>query len=333
MDKRDLIKKIEKTRGSRLIIYITGDRQPFLTRIADDVIPIFNRHLENIANTEQKKDGLKISLLLYTRGGDMVAPLRIVKLIRSYADEFEVLVPYRCHSAGTMIALGADKIVMGRLGELSPVDPTTTHPYNPQNPSNPQQRLEVRVEDLNSYFLLAREMAKVKEEEMDKVFERLVEKIHPLSLGNAYRALRMGKMVAEKLLEMPKAKRLSKEEIKKIVEEITSRICIHGYPITRDEAEDLGLPIEKAEGELEKDLWNLYEVYAKEMKLDIPFHPQEILGDREVADVNYAGAYIESDGLSYQFIFKGKIQKVIRNNQPAIDMRIESRKWGKANKI
>lgn len=327
MNKQDLIQKIEKARNARLIVYITGDRQPFATRIADDVIPIFNRHLENIAKTEKSKESLKVSLLIYSRGGDMVAPLRIVKLIRSYADEFEVLVPYRCHSAATLIALGADKIVMGRLGELSPVDPTTMHPYNPQNPLNPQQRLEISVEDLNSYFLLARELAKVKEEQMDEIFKNLVDRIHPLSLGNAYRAFRMGKMIAEKLLEMPKARKLSKEEIKKIVEEITSRICIHGYPITRDEAEDLGLPIEKAEGELEKDIWNLYEIYAKEMKLGIPFHPLEILRDKEIAEVEYRGAYIESDELSDQFIFKGKVQKTIRENKLAIDIHIEFSKW------
>ena len=327
MRKRDLIKKIEETRGSRLIIYITGDRQPFVTRIADDVIPIFNRHLENIAKKEQLKESRKISLFLYTRGGDMVAPLKIVKLIRSYCDEFEVLVPYRCHSAGTLIALGADKIVMGKLGELSPVDPATMHPYNSQNPLNPQQKLEIRVEDLNSYFLLAQEMAKVKEDQMNEVFKNLVEKIHPLSLGNAYRAFRMGKMIAEKLLEMAKERKLSKEEIKKIVEEVTSKICIHGYPITRDEAESLGLPIEKTEGELEKDLWNLYEIYAKEMKLSIPFHPPELLGEKELAEIKYTGAYIESYDLSDQFIFKGKAQKIIRDNKPAIDMRIDFQKW------
>jgi len=321
MEKQDLIKKIEKARDSRLIIYITGDRQPFTTRIADDVVPIFNRHLENIGHQK------KISLFLYTRGGDMVAPLRLAKLIRSCCNEFEVLIPYRCHSAGTLIALGADKIVMGKLSELSPVDPTTMHPYNPQNPLNPQQRLEISVEDLNSYFLLAREMAKVKEEEMDKVFTNLVEKIHPLSLGNAYRALRMGKIIAEKLLEMPKIKKLSKEEIKKIVDEVTSKICIHGYPITRDEAESLGLPIEKAEGELEKDLWNLYEIYGKEMKLGIPFHPAEFLKNNEMAEVNYVGAYIESDDLSDQFTFKGKVQKTIRDNKPVIDMHMDPPKW------
>ncbi|PJA02096.1 hypothetical protein COX73_02590 [bacterium (Candidatus Gribaldobacteria) CG_4_10_14_0_2_um_filter_36_18] len=318
MDKQDLIKKIEKACDSRLIIYVTGDRQPFATRIADDIIPILNRHLENLNHPK------RVSLFLYTRGGDMVAPLRMVKLIRSYAQDFEVIIPYRAHSAGTLIALGANKIVMGKLGELSPTDPSTMHPFNPVNPQNLQQKLEISVEDINSYFLLAKEKAGVKDEQMVEIYKQLGEKVHPLSLGNAYRAIRMARQIAEKLLRIHIK---NEERIKEIVNAITSDICIHGYPITRDEAKDLGLEIEEPDAALEKDIWSLYEVYAKEMKLGIPFHPMEILGDKEIADVQYTGAYVESDDLSDQFIFKGKVQKTIRDNKPAIDMRMDSQKW------
>lgn len=318
MDKQDLIQKIEKTRNTRLIVYITGDRQPFVTRIADDIIPILNRHLENL--DFQKK----ISLFLYTRGGDMVAPLRIVKLIRSYTQDFEVIIPYRSHSAGTLIALGANKILMGKLGELSPTDPSTTHPFNPPNPQIPQQPLPISVEDINSYFLLAKEKAGVKDDQMIEIYKQLVEKIHPLSLGNAYRAIRMARQIAEKLLSIHIK---NEKRIEKAVKAVTSDICIHGYPITRDEAKDLGLEIEEPDTDLEKDIWNLYEVYAKEMKIGIPFHPLEILGDKEIGEIIYSGAYVESDDLLDQFIFKGKVQKTIRDNKPAIDMHIDSQKW------
>lgn len=318
MTKQDLIKRIEEARGSRLIIYVTGDRQPFATKIADDIVPIFNRHLENFGFQK------KISLFLYTRGGDMVAPLRMVKLIRSYTQDFELIIPYRAHSAGTLIALGANKILMGKLGELSPTDPSTMHPFNPVSPQNLQQKLEISVEDINSYFLLAKEKAGVKDEQMIEIYKQLGEKVHPLSLGNAYRAIRMARQIAEKLLRIHIK---NEERIKKIVNAITSDICIHGYPITRDEAKDLGLEIEEPDAALEKDTWDLYDVYAKEMKLGIPFHPVEILGDKEIADVQYTGAYVESDDLSDQFIFKGKVQKTIRNNKPAIDMRMDSQKW------
>jgi hypothetical protein len=322
MDKRTLINIIEKDRGSRLIIYITGDRQPFATGIEENVIPIFNNHLENLIPTE------KISLLLYTRGGDLITPLKLVKLIKSYCKEFEVLIPYRAHSAGTLIALGADKIVMGRLGELSPVDPTTVHPFNPSDPLFPQKKLPISVEDLNSYYLLANQMFKIKEAQITEPFKYLAEKIHPLALGNAYRGYRMGKMIAQKLLELHMDKETEEKKIQRIIKEITGEIlCIHGYPINRDEAKSLGLKIEIPNGNLEKNLWSLYEVYAKEMKLDTPFHPLEILGDKEEVEFKYPGAYIESYNLSHQLTFKGKAKKTVREGKPAFDVEIEFLKW------
>jgi len=87
------------------------------------------------------------------------------------------------------------------------------------------------------------------------------------------------------------------------------------------------LPVEKAERTIEKILWDLYEVYSTEMKLNVPFHPSEILGDKEIAEFKYPGAYIESKNLSNQFIFKGRIKKGIRDNKPVLDMQIESSKW------
>lgn len=321
MNKADLIKKIEEERESRLLVYITGDRQPFLTRIAADVLPLMNQHLSKFRETN------KVSLFLYTSGGDMLAPIRIVKLIRNHCKNFEVLVPYKAHSAGTLIALGADKIIMGKLGELSPVDPSTGHPFNPQNPANPQQRLEVSVEDLNSYFLFAKERAGVKEDQMIEVYKQLVEKMHPLSIGNAYRAFRMSKMLTERLLGLHMDKNRDKEKMNKIVKEITGDITIHAYPIDISDAKDLGLNVSSPSEDLGQAMWDLYSYYAGELKLGQPFHPSEFLGSQEMAQVNYPAAFVDSSELTHKFVFKGKVQKTIRNNQTAIDMNIDSQSW------
>lgn len=323
MSRLDLIKKLETERNSRVISYATGDRLPFATKIAGDVVPLLGTLLDGIGKVK------KISLLLYTSGGDMLAPIRIVKLIRNHCENFEVLVPYKAHSAGTLICLGADTIVMGKLGELTPVDPTTGHPFNPQNPANPQQRLEVSVEDLNSYLLFAKDKAEVKSEQMIEVYKLLVDKLHPLSIGNAYRAYRMARLLTERLLWLHMDKKKDEEQIKKIIKEITGDITIHAYPIDRDEAADLGLKVEKAEDGLDKTMRELYEEYAKEMKLGQPFQPNELLLGKDMAEVDRAGAYLEADGVSYQFTFSGKVQKVIKNNQPTIDVNFESQSWVK----
>jgi ATP-dependent protease ClpP protease subunit len=325
MTRADLIKKIETERKSRVISYATGDRPPFATKIAGDIVPLLGNLLDGIGKVK------KISLLLYTSGGDMLAPIRIVKLIRNHCDEFEVLVPYKAHSAGTLICLGADTIVMGKLGELTPVDPTTGHPFNPQNPANPQQKLEVSVEDLNSYLLFAKEKAEVKSEQMIDAYKLLVEKLHPLSIGNAYRAYRMARLLTERLLWLHMDKEKDNEKIKKVVKEITGDITIHAYPIDRDEAADLGLKIEKATGEVDKSICEMYENYAEEMKLGQPFHPNELLAGKEMVEINKVGAYLETADTSYQFTITGKAQKIIRNNQPTIDINFESQSWVKKN--
>ncbi|KKT50265.1 MAG: hypothetical protein UW40_C0007G0040 [Parcubacteria group bacterium GW2011_GWF2_44_17] len=107
-----------------MITYTTSDRQgPVNARIAMDVIPIMSRHLQNIGKVE------KIDLFLYSSGGDTMVPWRLVSMIREFCDSFAVLVPYKAHSAATMVALGADEIVMTNMGELSPIDPSTSNVF------------------------------------------------------------------------------------------------------------------------------------------------------------------------------------------------------------
>lgn len=321
MTRKEIITQLEKEQGTKIVTYITGDRQPFPTQIASDVIPLLSNQLEKISSSKI------ISLFLYTTGGDILTPIRVAKLIRNHCEEFEVLVPYKAHSAGTLIALGADRIVMGKLGELTPVDPSTGHPFNPPNPKNPTQNLAISVEDLNSYFMLAKEKAKVKDEQMIEVYKVLTDKLHPLSLGNTYRAYRMAKKITEKLLYLHMDKKTEKNKIAKIVKEMTGDITIHAYPIDRDEAKELGLKICNPSDSVGQLMKELYDDYAKTMKLGQPFHPTEFLGDNEIAKFEYVSAYMEGSDLSYQFTLNGKVQKSIKNNQSTIDMNLESQSW------
>ncbi len=320
LSRLELIKQIEKERNSAVICYITGDRAKFSTKIGDDVIPILFRHLELIGNKDN------IDLLLYTRGGDMVVPIRIVKLIRSYCKKFGVLVPYRAHSAGTLIALGADEIMMTKLGELTPVDPTAEkHPFNPRNISNPKEMLPISVEDVRSYILFAKEELKAKDDEVIDLYSRMTNQsyrspshLHSLALGNVYRAQRMIRILSERLLglHMDIEEEGNKKIIKRIVNEITSDICIHNYPIYRDEAKTIGLNVVIPNDELEKSLWNLYEKYAEDMELRKQFNPLEILGQENAKNIKYAAAHIESIKAQDTFYYDIRLNKISELQAP-----------------
>jgi len=62
-------------------------------------------------------------LILHTPGGMAKAAQTIVGYLRSKFSSIDALVPTYAMSAGTMIALGCDRIVMGRQSQLGPTDP------------------------------------------------------------------------------------------------------------------------------------------------------------------------------------------------------------------
>jgi len=189
-DRLEAIKNLEAICESPVITYVTGDRRPTAYQISDDAVRVLYRHLQVIGSQN------RINLFLYTRGGQLVAPPRIVHLFREYAKTFYALVPYRAHSAGTSICLGADNIIIGKMGELSPIDPTTANPFNPQampgDPRNMLTKIPISVEDVDAYLSLATDRAKlVSEKEKIEVFRALTDKIQPIALGNVTEFLKI----------------------------------------------------------------------------------------------------------------------------------------------
>lgn len=294
-ERQEYIARLEKLRRSRVISYITSDRQgPVNARIAMDVIPIMSQHLRAMGKVKA------IDLFLYSAGGDTMVPWRLVSMIREYCDTFSILIPYKAHSAATMIALGSDEVVMSDLSELSPIDPSTASIFNPPDPQKPQNRIAISVEDVMAYFDLAKERFGIKkDEELAKVFIKFIEatpQIHPLALGNINRTHTLIRILAKRLLKSH-ALPMDAEKIDTIVDYFTEKLYSHQYLIGRKEAkEDLGLKtVVFADGELARTMTALYEEYAKEIGLGILWNAENELGDNAVQNrKDYSIAYIES---------------------------------------
>ncbi len=60
----------------------------------------------------------RLSMFIKSDGGSGQASLRMVNLLRQYTKHLTVLVPFECQSAATMLALGADRILMGPIAHL-----------------------------------------------------------------------------------------------------------------------------------------------------------------------------------------------------------------------
>ena len=82
----------------------------------------FGRLMSALQPSETKPYKPNVVLLLTTRGGDANAAYRIARVLQQTFDRFVLVVPAICKSAGTLVALGANELVMDDVAELGPLD-------------------------------------------------------------------------------------------------------------------------------------------------------------------------------------------------------------------
>jgi Serine dehydrogenase proteinase len=305
-------KKLEKIRNSRIISYVTGDRPSFgpnvpslATQIGSDVVRYFRDIIEGLGDCDN------LDLFIYSRGGETTAVLPIVHLLRKHCKKFGLLIPFRAHSAATLISLGADEILMGEMGQLSPIDPTTGSVFNPIDPINPAGRWPISVEDITAYLSLAKDKAMLTtEESLRDVFHLIAEKVHPIALGNVHRIYNFIRILAPKLLSthMTSSTITEQTQIKTVVDTLTEKLYTHDYVISCQEAKDIGLKVTEPTEEVETLMWELYKVCETDLKLLEPFNPSSLLG-QQAQQVNFSEecAYLESSYKGFKFVTSGQI--------------------------
>lgn len=290
-------------RNSKIISYVVSTRPGTSYQIADDAIRIIYNHLVDLNISKEDK----IDLFLHSFGGVGVVPWKLVNLIREFSNNFEVIVPYKAYSAATLIALGANKIIMHSMGELGPVDPKVGNEFNPMTPQG--QTIGINVEDVVSYIAFVKNHVGIShEDELVQALNSLTEKVHPLALGNVHRFYSQSRMMAKKLLKLHMAQD-QEHTIDEIVETLTSKLFFHGHPINRKEAKEINLKIEEPEKNTEDMIWKLYKEYEKELELLEPFNPMELLnnsGQSQLDNVELRGACVESE--NYCDTFKQKMR-------------------------
>lgn len=280
--------KLAKKRSSVLLVYITSDRPGLEAQIASDVFDYFLEHLDKIGVVK------KISLFLYTRGGDILAGWSIVNLIRQFCDEFEIIVPSKALSTGTLMCLGANKILMTKQATLGPIDPSVNTPLNPKIEGGaPDARLPVSVESIKGYIELAKNEIGIKEDtSLAQIYLKLSEKVHPLVLGQVYRARSQIQMLANKLIVNQVS---DQDKIKKIIAFLCSESGSHDYTINRREAlNSLGLVIEKPDDELYTLIKSIYTDLYNELEISNKLDPISHLEGATNKKYEYRRCLLES---------------------------------------
>lgn len=117
------ISRIEKQRKSRVILLV--HRQETMRLFGIPLMRYIDiTDAEAILRALQLTDPeIPIDLVLHTPGGLVLPSLQIARAIKARPGKVTVFVPHYAMSGGTLIALAADEIVMCRHAVLGPVDP------------------------------------------------------------------------------------------------------------------------------------------------------------------------------------------------------------------
>jgi len=280
--RRSLYRQIEEARGNPLIVFVTSMRQNASGQIAPDVIPELIHQINDISEGHEEVD-----LLVVSNGGDPLVAWRIVNLLRERFRRYNILLPYAAYSAATLLALGADKIVMHPFANLGPVDPQITSTR--QSEGKTKKVNQFGSEDLVHYLAFVRENVGItNQQELERAFELLCQDVGALEIGAAKRSSQLMLSLGEKLLGLHT---IDKNEARTITESLNKSFYHHGYSVGRTEARDLKLKVADNNPKLEKLIWEVWQSVSQDMKCDEPFDPLEIAFSNPESALSLSSGY------------------------------------------
>lgn len=261
-----LYRDLEELRKRPLIVYVTNERPGIGGEIAGDVLPEFMDQAEALPT-----DNSGIDLLVVSNGGDPTVAFRIITILRERTGHIAVLIPQAAYSAATLLALGADEIVMHPNGNLGPVDPQI-HIHTGEGSSR------FAAEDVSAFLRFARdEVGLTDQQHLTALFQTLCNQVGPMSLGFSARASQLAASLGEKLLRLHMKSEAKAQSAHAIAESMCKDFYDHGYAVSRKEARQIGLKVAKDNKELENLMWKIWSDFDSEIGYRSKFSPMSAL--------------------------------------------------------
>jgi hypothetical protein len=262
-DRVKLYHDIEAHRKRPLIVYVTSKRAGATSLMATDALPSLIEQLDSLPLKTRDLD-----LMIASLGGDPMVAWRIMSLIRQRALDVSVLIPQSAYSAATLLALGANQIVMHPNGHLGPVDMQIT-----SSGDSGQKRFS--TEDISAFLDFVRDNLKITDQEhVRALFEITCKEVGSLGIGFTARSSKLAVDLGERLLAMHMKDDDSGLKLRSIVQNMSRKFQSHAYPVSRTEALELGLPVnKKRDEELEKLMWNAWVNIEADLAENSPFDP------------------------------------------------------------
>lgn len=133
--RRKYLRQLADFTGRSTILYASD----FLGSSADPNVGIALADMQALMEVMKDLPGPQLDLILHTPGGSAEAVESLVRYLRTKFEHIRVFVPLAAMSAGTMWALAADEVVMGKHSQLGPIDPQFALAFGEQVRFTPAQ--------------------------------------------------------------------------------------------------------------------------------------------------------------------------------------------------
>lgn len=215
--RQELIKQVQDRTGRTLLCYVSGSK----CSIDDEDIVPFVDLLHNVSANHD------VDLMLHTKGGSIDAAEKLMEMLRRLVGtaKLRIIVPDFAKSAGTLMVLGADSVVMSDMSELGPIDP--------------QVFLSDRWESVQNYLDAYKEHDRTLKIDPDNIAARIMlSQIDPSVLKLCEVATKRASQAAENLLRHGMFR--NEGNWSKTVRELldTQRWLSHGQMISWEDAQD-----------------------------------------------------------------------------------------------
>lgn len=173
-----------------------------------------------------------LDLILHTPGGNIAATESLVYYLKKlFGNDIRVFVPQIAMSAGTMIALAANTIVMGKQSNLGPIDPQ----YGGMSCAAVLEEFETALTD-------------VKENPSSvSIWSNIIRKYHPTFVGDCKKAIDWSEKIVKQWLKdnMFSESRNPTRDASKVVEYLSSHnnTYSHARHIHIDDLKKIGVKV------------------------------------------------------------------------------------------
>ena len=187
-----------------------------------------------VINGLDRKKGL--DLILHTPGGSMAATESLVGYLRAmFGTNVRAVVPQLAMSAGTMVALSCQKVLMGKQSSLGPIDP---------------QIMGIPAHGVIEEFERARKEI-LTDPRTIPLWQPIIAKYHPTFIGECEKAVTWSRqMVREWLVDgMFQGRPDARDTADRIIEELADHAITlsHDRQISAKRARELGIEVENLE--------------------------------------------------------------------------------------